>query len=124
MRSMNAKKEIKTIDQYIKTKPPNVQVLLQQLRKAIHEAAPQAQEIISYQMPAFKQNKVLVYFGGFKDHIGFFPTSSGIKAFENKLGLYKTGKGTIQFPLDQPLPLDLVKEVVHFRLKESSTKKN
>jgi len=118
---MKTKKEFQTIDEYIQTQPQNVQILLQQIRKTIHEAAPKAQEVISYQMPAFKQNKVLVYFAAFKDHIGFFPTSSGVEAFMSKLGTYKTSKGTIQFPLNQPLPLDLVKEIVHFRVKESTT---
>jgi uncharacterized protein YdhG (YjbR/CyaY superfamily) len=117
---MIPKKEFKSIDEYIQSQPPNIQTLLKQLRKAVHEAAPQAQEVISYQMPAFKQKVVLVYFAAFKDHIGFFPTSSGVEAFKSKLGSYKTSKGTIQFTLSQPLPLDLVKEIVHFRVNAVS----
>ena len=108
-----------TIDQYIATFPPNIQTILQQIRQAIHEAAPEAEETISYQMPAFKQNGVLVYFAAFKDHIGFFPTGSGVEAFKDKTSSYKTGKGTIQFPLDKPVPLDLIKEIVRFRVKEN-----
>jgi uncharacterized protein YdhG (YjbR/CyaY superfamily) len=109
----------KTIDEYIESFPPNIQPLLQQLRGAIHEAAPQAQEAISYNMPAFKQNGVLVYFAAFKGHLSLFPTGSGVEAFKDKLRQYKTSKGTIQFPLDQPLPLELVKEIVRFRVKQN-----
>jgi uncharacterized protein YdhG (YjbR/CyaY superfamily) len=112
----------KTIDEYIATFPPNIQTLLQQIRVAVHEAAPEAEEIISYQMPAFKQNGVLVYFAAFKNHIGFFPTASGIEAFQDKLSAYKTSKGTIQFPLDRPLPLDLIREIVRFRVKMNLSK--
>jgi uncharacterized protein YdhG (YjbR/CyaY superfamily) len=117
------KNDYKSIDQYIASFPPNIQVILQQLRKAIHEAAPQAEETISYQMPAFKQNGVLVYFAAFKSHIGFFSTDSGVEAFKGKLEAYQTSKGTIRFPLDKPLPLDLVKEIVRFRVTENSEKR-
>lgn len=112
----------KTVDAYIATFPQNIQEILQQLRCAIREAAPDAQETISYQMPAFKQNGVLVYFAAFKNHIGFFPTAAGIEAFKDRLGAYKRSKGTIQFPLDKPLPLDLVKEIVRFRVKQNLEK--
>lgn len=112
----------KTIEEYIASFPPNIQTLLRQLRAAIHEAAPGAEEAISYQMPAFKQNGVLVYFAAFKNHIGFFPTAKGIEAFKENLSSYKTSKGTIQFPLDQPLPLDLVKEIVEVRVKQNQEK--
>jgi uncharacterized protein YdhG (YjbR/CyaY superfamily) len=111
-------KEPKSIDEYVAAQPPNVQPLLQKIRKAIHEAAPAAEETISYQMPAFKQGSVLVWFAAFKNHIGFFPKASGIEAFKKQLLPYKTSKGTVQFPLDQPLPLDLVAEIVRFRVKE------
>jgi uncharacterized protein YdhG (YjbR/CyaY superfamily) len=111
-----------TIDQYIATFPPNIQTILQQIRQTIHEAAPEAEQTISYQMPAFKQNGVLVYFAAFKDHISFFPTGSGVEAFKDKLSSYKTSKGTIQFPLDKPVPLDLVKEIVRFRVSENQKK--
>ena len=109
----------KSIDEYIATFPPEIRTLLSQLRAAIHEATPEAEETISYQMPAFRQNGVLVYFAAFKDHIGFFPTPTGIETFKDKLSGYKTSKGTIQFPLDQPLPLDLIKEIVRARVKQN-----
>lgn len=109
----------KSIDEYIATFPPDIQKRLSQLRVAIHEAAPKAEETISYQMPAFKQNGVLVYFAAFKNHIGFFPTGKGMEAFKDKLSGYKTSKGTIQFPLNQPLPLDLVKEIVKVRVNQN-----
>jgi uncharacterized protein YdhG (YjbR/CyaY superfamily) len=112
----------KTIDEYIATFPPNIQAILQQIRATIHKAAPDAEETISYQMPAFKQNGVLVYFAAFKNHIGFFPTAQGIEAFKDKLAAYKTSKGTIQFPLDRPLPLDLIAEIVRFRVKTNTSK--
>lgn len=112
----------KNIDEYIATFPLNIQTLLCQLRATIHEAAPEAEETISYQMPAFKQNGVLVYFAAFKDHIGFFPTPLGIEAFTDRLSGYKTSKGTIQFPLNQPLPLDLVKEIVKARVLQNQHK--
>ena len=112
----------RTIDEYIASCPPNIQALLQQIRATIHEAAPNAEETISYQMPAFKQNGVLVYFAAFKNHIGFFPTAQGIEAFKDKLAGYKTSKGTIQFPLDHPLPLDLITEIVRSRVKANTSK--
>jgi len=115
--------DFKTINEYIASFPNNIQAILQALRGAVHEAAPQAEETISYQMPAFKQNGVLVYFAAFKNHIGFFPTGSGVEAFKDKLGAYQTSKGTIKLPLDEPLPLDLVREIVRFRVKENLDKR-
>lgn len=112
----------KNIDEYIAAQPSEIQILLQKIRQAIHEAAPQAQETISYQMPAFKQNGTLVYFASFKDHISFFPTGSGVEAFKDRLAAYKTSKGTIQLPIAEPLPLNLIKEIVRFRVKETSAK--
>jgi len=112
----------KTIDEYIESFPKSTQATLRELSQAIREAAPQAEETISYQMPAFKQNGILVYFAAFKNHIGFFPTASGVLAFKDKLSAYETSKGTVRFPLDQPLPLDLVKEIVRFRVKENLDK--
>jgi uncharacterized protein YdhG (YjbR/CyaY superfamily) len=113
---------IKTVDEYIESFPKEIQATLRELRQAIKEAAPQAEETISYQMPAFKQNGILVYFAAFKKHIGFFPTASGVEAFKDKLSAYETSKGTIRFPTDQPLPLELVKEIVRFRVKENLDK--
>ncbi len=114
--------EFQTIDEYIKLFPQNIQSILEELRQTIHETAPNAKETISYGMPAFKQKKVLVYFAAFKNHIGFFPTASGIEAFKNELTPYKWSKGAIQFPLDKPLPLDLIKRIVEFRVREDSQK--
>jgi uncharacterized protein YdhG (YjbR/CyaY superfamily) len=119
---MNPKKTLYSIDEYLAAYPQDVQALLKELRQAIKEAAPQAQETISYQMPAFRQNGILVWFGAFKDHIGFFPKASAVKAFKKKLSGFKTSKGTVQFALDKPIPLGLVKEIVRFRVKESLKK--
>jgi len=88
----------------------------------IKKSAPQAEETISYQMPAFKLNGNLVYFAAFKDHIGFFPTSSGVAAFKKELSKYATSKGTIRFPLGKPIPFDLVRKIVKFRVKENLDK--
>jgi uncharacterized protein YdhG (YjbR/CyaY superfamily) len=112
----------RSIDEYIAAAPKNLQETLQELRRSIKEAAPQAEEVISYQMPAFKLNGILVWFAVYKDHIGFYPKASAIEAFKEKLSAYQTSKGTVQFPLNKPLPLDLIKEIVYFRLKEDLAK--
>lgn len=111
-------KKFQSIDEYHAAQPNNAQELLQQLRECIRKAAPQATEVISYGMPAFKQNKVLVYYALYKHHIGFYPHSSPIQFFEKELSPYKTSKGAIQFPLDHPLPVTLIRKIVKFRLKE------
>lgn len=116
-------KQYKTIDEYIAALPEEVQATLQKLRRVIHEAAPEAQEVISYNMPAFKQNGILVYFAAFKNHIGFYPTSSGIAAFREDLSAYDTTKGTVRFPLDKPIPFKLVSKIVKFRAQENINKK-
>ena len=110
------------VDEYIATFPEATQQLLRKLRKAIREAAPQAEEFISYQMPAYKQNGMLVYFAGYANHIGFYPTSSGIRFFKKELAGYKTSKGAVQFPIDKSIPLSLVKKMVKFRVKENLEK--
>ena len=117
------KTEYKTIDGYIKTFPKDVQIILEKIRQTIRKAAPEATEAISYQMPAFKQNGVLVWFAAFRDHIGFFPTAAGIEAFKKELSPYVTGKGTVQFPLNGQIPYELVEKVVIFRVKENLAKK-
>jgi len=89
----------------------------------MREAAPEAVEVISYQMPAFKLNGILVYFAAFKNHIGFYPTSSGIEQFKKELSPYKWSKGAVQFPLDKPIPFALVKKIVIFRVKENLRRK-
>jgi uncharacterized protein YdhG (YjbR/CyaY superfamily) len=103
-------KQFRTIDEYIKTFPKNIQRILEKMRQTIKEAAPEAVEAISYQMPTFKLNgKNLVHFAAFKNHIGFYPIPSGIEAFKKELSPYKQGKGSVQFPLDKPIPYDLGK---------------
>jgi len=113
---------VKNTDEYIKQFPPKQQVALEQIRKAIKAAAPGAEEVISYNMPAYKYNGMLVYFAGYEHHIGFYPTPSGIEAFKKELAVYKNAKGSVQFPLDKPMPLALVKKMVQFRVKENSEK--
>ena len=111
--------QFKTIDEYIKASPTDVQGILQSLRLTIRKAAPEAVETISYQMPTFKLNgKGLVYFAAFKNHIGFYPIPSGIEAFKKELSPYKQGKGSVQFPIDKPIPSALVRRIVRFRAKE------
>ena len=111
-----------SIDDYIAAFPEDVQVKLQKLRTAIQETAPDAEEKISYQMPTFAQNGNLVHFAAFKHHIGFYPAPSGIDHFKKELEKFKTSKGAIQFPLDQEIPLGLVKEIVKFRLQQNLAK--
>ena len=111
-----------TIDEYIAAFPENVQLLLEQMRTAIKRAAPDAKETIKYAMPTFTLNGNLVYFAAFKNYIGFYATPAGNAEFEKELSVYKTGKGSIQFPLDQPLPLGLITKIVKFRLAQNSEK--
>ena len=108
-----------SIDAYIAGAPPDRRTLLEQLRAAIHDAAPKAEETISYGMPAFAQDGTLVYFATLKDHIGFYPTASGIAACEEELAAYEGTKGAVRFPLDRPLPLDLIQRIVRFRVEEN-----
>ena len=110
------------IDAYIAAFPPEVQALLQQLRQTIQKAAPRATEAISYQIPTFKLHGNLVHFAGFKKHIGFYPGATGIAAFRDEMTGYKSAKGSVQFPLDQPLPLALVAKIVKFRVKQNLEK--
>ena len=112
-----------SVDTYLADFPPTTKELLEQLRETIRKAAPEAEEIISYQMPAYKYKGVLVYFAGYRNHIGFYPTASGMKHFADQLTAYKTSKGAVQFPLDRPLPLELISEMVNFRLNENMEKK-
>lgn len=109
-----------TIDEYISHFSPELQEKLAELRKVVKDSAPaETEETISYRMPAFRLNgKVLVYFAAFKDHLSFFPTGSGVAAFADELGAYKISKGTIQLPLDQPVPHDLVSRIVKYRVAE------
>ena len=111
-----------TVEEYIKQFPEDVQLLLQEVRKTILDAAPQATEYIGYKMPAYKLNGVLAYFAAYKNHIGFYSTPSGHREFDQELSKYKTGKGSVQFPLDEPWPLDLISRMIKFKLKENTTK--
>jgi uncharacterized protein YdhG (YjbR/CyaY superfamily) len=108
-----------SIDTYISQFPTEVQTLLTQMRQTIQKAAPNATEAISYQIPTFKLNGNLVHFAGFKRHIGFYPGAAGIAAFQEELTGYKSAKGSVQFPLDKPLPLALVKKIVKFRVEQA-----
>ncbi len=111
-----------TIDEYISTFPQEVQLLLQLMRSTIKKTAPEATEIISYQMPTFYYHGNLVHFAAYKHHIGFYPSPSGILKFEKELKKYKYSKGAIQFPINQELPLDIIIQIVKFRMHENETK--
>ncbi len=116
------KTEYQTIDDYIGTFPENVQRVLETLRQVIHKAAPEAEEAISYQIPTFKLHGNLVHFAAWKNHIGFYPASSGIKLFKEELSRYEMTKGSVHFPLDKPLPLRLIHKLVKFRVTENLEK--
>ena len=110
------------IDEYIAAFPQDIQERLQAIRAIVREAAPDAEETIKYQMPTFMLKGNLVHFAAFKNHIGLYPTPSGIEAFQKELSVYKGAKGSIQFPLDQPLPLELIGKIVRFRAAENLEK--
>ncbi|MEO5599765.1 MAG: DUF1801 domain-containing protein [Cyclobacteriaceae bacterium] len=112
------------IEEYIATFPKEVQSILQEVRTAIGKAAPEADETINYQMPTFKLHGNLVHFAGYKNHVGFYPAPSGIEAFKKQLSVYKGAKGSVQFPLDQPMPLELISKIVKFRVKETMEKES
>ena len=110
------------MDEYIAGFPKDVQAILKKIRATIREAAPDAEEKIGYQMPAFTLKGNLVYFAAFKNHIGFYPIPTGIKKFEKELSVYKMGKGSVQFPLDKPIPYSLISKIVKFRVNENLKK--
>lgn len=113
-----------TIDKYIAAFAPDVQVLLEKVRAAIKQSAPETVEAISYNMPTFKlYGKNLVHFAAFKNHIGFFATPTGHPGFEKELSIYKQGKGSVQFPLNEPLPLELIKRMIEYRVNEMTAKR-
>jgi uncharacterized protein YdhG (YjbR/CyaY superfamily) len=116
------KKSPITVDEYIALAPQNVQPILEKIRAVIKEAAPQAQEKISYKMPGFYDHGYLAWFGLHAQHIGFYPTGSGVEAFKEQLSAYKTSKGAVQFPLDQPIQFDLIRRIVKFKLAENLEK--
>ncbi|MDF2484594.1 MAG: hypothetical protein K0R46_762 [Herbinix sp.] len=115
--------DYKTIDEYIATFPQEVQLILGNIRAIIKELVPEATEKISYQMPTFYLEGNLVHFAAFKNHIGFYPTPSGIEAFQEELSKYKGAKGSVQFPLDQPIPYELIRRIVLYRLEERRNQK-
>lgn len=110
------------IDEYIGGFPNDVQEILEKVRMTIQEAAPDAKEKISYSMPAFEQNGIVVYFAAFKNHIGLYALPSGHEQFKEALSKYKSGKGSVQFPLSQPMPFDLITKIVKFRVQENLEK--
>ncbi len=122
---MRTSKEIENIDQYIATFPKDIQSILNELRQTIKESAPEAEEAIRYQMPTFRLNGNLLHFAAYKNHIGFYPTPTGIEAFKSELAKYEVSKGTIKFPLNKQIPLDLIRKIVKYRVQENlNMKKN
>jgi uncharacterized protein YdhG (YjbR/CyaY superfamily) len=110
----------KNIDEYIAGFPIDVQKTLQKIRMTIKKAAPEAEETMSYKMPTFNLNgKYLIYFAGYKKHIGFYPAPIGNEKFKEEIAPYESGKGTLKFPLDEPIPLKLIRKIVQFRVKEN-----
>lgn len=117
-----AKTDFQSIDEYIDTFPEEVQEILQKIRETIQQTAPDAKEVISYQMPTFRLHGILVHFAAFKHHISFFPTPSAIEAFKEELSSYETSKGTVKFPMGKPVPFELIERIVEFRVKENLQK--
>lgn len=120
---MIAKTKFKTVDEYIASFPKDVKEKLELIRETIRKNTPAATEIISYQMPAYKMNKVLVYFAAYKNHIGFYPTANPIKIFSKELSRFETSKGAVKFPLDKKIPLNLIAKITKYRVKEDSMDK-
>jgi uncharacterized protein YdhG (YjbR/CyaY superfamily) len=118
----SSKRLPKSIDEYIAGFPCDMQEILKQIRTTVREAAPDAEEAIKYQIPTFVLNGNLVHFAAFKNHIGFYPTPSGIEAFEDELSAYESAKGSVRFPIDEPLPLGLIEKIVRFRVDEARSK--
>ena len=118
-----SRSQFKTMDEYIAKFPKNVRDVLEELRRVIRESAPKAEETINYGMPTFNLNGNMVHFAAYKNHIGFYPTPSAIETFKKELTPFKQAKGSVQFPLNKPIPFDLVKKIVNFRVKENEPKK-
>ena len=117
------RRQFKTMDDYINTFPEDVRAILNELRQTIRDVAPEAEETINYQIPTFTLNGNLVHFAAFPNHIGFYPTPSGMEAFKQELSVYKGAKGSIQSPIDEPLPLPLIRRIVKYRVKENLERK-
>jgi uncharacterized protein YdhG (YjbR/CyaY superfamily) len=114
--------KFKTVEEYFSSLPAKTKGILEALRNTIKQAAPDARELISYNMPAFKSQGVLVYYAAHKGHIGFYPTASPIEIFKDELSVYKYSKGAVQFPLNEPLPFDLIVRIVKFRVQQDAAK--
>ena len=112
----------KTVDEYIAGFPKDVQRILKEVRAVVRAAAPDAEERIAYHMPTYTMGKNLAYFAAFKSHVGFYPTPNGISSFEKQLSKYKRAKGSVQFPIDEPMPLGLIRRIVEYRVKEQKKK--
>lgn len=112
----------KDVDEYIQDFPAEVQLILEKVRQTIKDSAPDAKEVISYGMPGYKLAGMLVWFAGYPKHIGFYPGTNGISLFRKELSIYKSAKGSVQFPLTQPLPLELIAEITKFRVAENKMK--
>jgi uncharacterized protein YdhG (YjbR/CyaY superfamily) len=110
------------VDQYIAKFPRETQEKLEEVRRVIRDTAPEAKEMMAYMMPAYKINKYVVFFAGYKAHVGLYPTPSGIEKFKSEIQKYKWAKGSVQFPLDKPMPIDLIKRIVEFRVEEDRNK--
>lgn len=119
---MRGQIKYQSVDEYLSFQPEDIQYKLEDLRLAIKNAAPLAKEVISYNIPAYRLDGMLVYFAAYKNHIGFYPTSSGVREFKTQLGKYKVSKGAIQFPIDEVLPISLITKIVKFRVKENQKK--
>jgi uncharacterized protein YdhG (YjbR/CyaY superfamily) len=119
---MEASKKFKTVDEYIAAFPPEVREVLEKVRAVVKKAAPGAKEKISYGMPGYKLRHNLVYFAAHKSHIGLYPTPSATGAFAKELEPYESGKGSIKFPLNNPIPYDMIRRIVEFRVKEDAKK--
>ena len=116
-------KQYKDIDEFIANFPPDIQKILKEFRKVIHEEAPEAKEKIAYGIPTFTFHGNLVHFSAYEKHIGLYPTSSPIRVFANELKKYETAKGTIRFPIDKPLPWHLIRKIIRFRVEENKNRK-
>ena len=114
--------KFKTVDEYFSTLSPDIKNILEQVRNTVKQAAPQAAEVISYNMPAVKMHGILVYYAAHTEHIGFYPTSSPIEIFKYDLSPYKYSKGAIQFPINNPIPFDLISKIVRFRVQQDQAK--
>jgi uncharacterized protein YdhG (YjbR/CyaY superfamily) len=114
--------KFKTVDEYLASFPANTKKILQAVRNTIQKSAPQAEELISYNMPAFKLHGMLVFYAAYEKHIGFYPTASGIQAFKKEISRYKNAKGSVQFPINEPMPFDLISKIVKFKVKENQEK--